>query len=272
MIQHRSQAAGRLRRPVVPVELVSGAEHGVSSARLQRIGTRAPRATACRSIDLCQLPPLPLRQRVERILPKGPLMKWRNVVVLCLDGDDESIRTLTANMFGRYYIDQDLDDNEVRCFGGTGQSKPQTGCLRGLSDLHTKVVICGHGNEYMVDTYYPRNLAAYLLQLGLSEVGLLSFKSCEVGKGAYLDELAGELHHLGVQVGWLVGYKDLAFNRGYSMAVGKFENNLRYYTRDMVTKLPDSWRVKVVRGNTAVTPPKGTSSRYPKLPATGVSS
>jgi hypothetical protein len=104
----------------------------------------------------------------------------------------------------------------------------------------------------------------YLKLWGLQTVGLLTFRGCWLGRGVFLDHLVTMLSMRGIGVGWLIGYTNRACQwRGtWHECSGDRDEALREATGGR-QKLPDSERVKVVKGNRNVVPPNGYSHRYP---------
>lgn len=77
--------------------------------------------------------------------------------------------------------------------------------------LDSRLVLHGHGS--LTRFYYmdsngnnvgatARALAAFLHSAGLRAVGVLKFKACDLGRGAFLEDLVHELEHRGVSIGY----------------------------------------------------------------------
>lgn len=93
-------------------------------------------------------------------------------------------------------------------------------CLQGITS-NDKLMVFAHGSDtglaWMADggdnAVLGGNalaLARLLQKHGLSEVGLITFKACYVGRGEFLHTLAYALSSAGIKAGWLKGYKGLS--------------------------------------------------------------
>jgi hypothetical protein len=129
-------------------------------------------------------------------------------------------------------------------------------------DLASKLIIIGHGNPWLLEGMTAWQLAHKLRQAGLKQVGLISFKSCNLGVDAFLEDLAVGLSAPCVRFGWLIGYRGPVWmvsgptrTDGQGIvpheAVGWEDLALHRFG----LKNPDRERIKLVRGNTAVTIP-----------------
>jgi hypothetical protein len=63
---------------------------------------------------------------------------------------------------------------------------------------------------YLASTDNSKLLATFLRNSGLRRVGLITFKSCFVGRSNFLNKFAVELAREGIRAGWLKGYKGAA--------------------------------------------------------------
>lgn len=204
-------------------------------------------------------------------------MKWKQAVIVVVDPADGPIAHLANACKSRYRVPSD------RCF--TVQPTPgfelkgftplTPGCL-GFSDLSTKIIICGHGQSEGLcmsgGIDLPEEgvkgagvLSDLLKTWGLRAAGLVAFKSCLVGKARFLDELKQMCTVRGIRVGWLIGYRHTAWSwyRGDArrLVAGEVDRQLDWDTRGR-QKMPDSYRVKIVKGNCFVLPTEARSARY----------
>jgi len=135
--------------------------------------------------------------------------------------------------------------------------------LSGMT-LASKLIIVAHGNPHCLAGLSPKQTVDLLYSLGLRQVGLLSFKSCEIGAGDFLDQVVDAARHR-IQIGWCIGYKDIVRTAGRNELVGS-EWRWRRINAAREMKRSDERRVKVVRGNVPVLPPRKPSTRYMPLP------
>lgn len=189
-------------------------------------------------------------------------MKWDKVILIMFDANYSVIRDDAKAWKKRYKIPDDL----CFCFGSKdeikGFNKLYVGSITGISDLNTKIIITAHGNSTSVGGQSAEKLANNLRLAGIKQAGLISIKSCEAGKGDFLKDLCANLG--GILVGWFNGYTNTASRTfGAHEGSGLVDGMIRMFTFGKL-KLPDKWRIKVVKGNVNVTPPNGTSPRYPE--------
>jgi len=124
-------------------------------------------------------------------------------------------------------------------------------------DLSSKLIIIGHGHPRAIAGMDASQLAHKLHAFGLRRVGLISFKSCYLGAGPFLDEFAAALHGRGTLFGWLIGYRgsvwmvDGPTERDHHEAVGLEDVELH----KVGLKNSDYERIRLVRGNVRVTIP-----------------
>ncbi|ENZ9959722.1 hypothetical protein ACFLJF_005384 [Salmonella enterica] len=123
-----------------------------------------------------------------------------------------------------------------------------------LSNLtvNSKLIIISHSDQYQCFSSIfgylrPYKLHQILLKLGLKEVGLISFKGCNIGYGRFLDSLKIVIGDT-IKVGYFLGYK------GPSMTL--FEHECIGYLEILVhsisfgrAKIPDKYRVRILSGN-----------------------
>jgi hypothetical protein len=197
-------------------------------------------------------------------------MKWGRVIIILLDPKDAVCQYHALAWQIRYSVPNHL------CFEGfseegdseLGFQKLHSKRLMHLSDTKTKIIIVGHGSSFAIagagnTNYYPEGLARALKAWGVDMVGLLAFKSCNLGRGAFLDDLKSWLGREGILCGWLIGYRHpvLAMRMSSHEYTDSLDHAIRRITFG-IGKRSDDHRVKIVKGNLDVAPPNGRSSRY----------
>lgn len=197
---------------------------------------------------------------------KNEIGKWEDYYILVCT-TDYAVRNVFMYVKTRYSVP---DENCLNISGIPLKGAKSGGgnCLSSLN-LFSKLIIIGHGSptSLAITDYFESacadDVALLLMEMGLRRVGLISFKSCNIGTGHFLDELLNQLTVVGVKVGWLLGYKDIDWFRFKSQkhCIGNLENTLNILTIDCFPKFPDCWRVKVVKGN-IMTLPARPSSRF----------
>ncbi|GAA0829460.1 MAG: hypothetical protein CL858_04290 [Cupriavidus sp.] len=196
-------------------------------------------------------------------------MKWNDVRVLVIsaaeDGRCKALINAANAWADRYNV-----PSQHRIFDGYGRKagfvKTATGSLSGMTSA-SKLIIIGHANAHGIEQLYakpfcPFGLVNYLHRIGLRQVGLIALKCCLLGRGDYLERFVEEADGR-LEIGWCIGYRDVALTREGHEYVG-YES----HWRDLIPslKLPDSWRVRIVRGTIPVVPPNAPSRRFPPLP------
>ncbi|WP_039056494.1 hypothetical protein [Enterobacter sp. Bisph1] len=177
-------------------------------------------------------------------------MKWNRVVILIIDIIDRVIETTVLNSRMKY------PDSYVVCKHAPGDESSLDNyevankkCLSESLDIYSKLIIVAHGKPYRCGSYSASRLAIYLKYLGVKNVGLISFKSCHIGVGNFLEEFEAECRRMFIFIGWCLGYKgSMTPFRGH-LVIDEFplDKLLRYSSCDLL-KLPDSSRIKVIRG------------------------
>jgi len=71
-----------------------------------------------------------------------------------------------------------------------------------------KLYICGHGDDNSCGHYSAKDVAKLLRDSGLRRVGLVTFKSCCVGRKNYLDKFVAKCGACGISLGYAKGYTD----------------------------------------------------------------
>jgi hypothetical protein len=73
-----------------------------------------------------------------------------------------------------------------------------------------KLIIVAHGSPSEVGGLSARMLAAHLSSWGLKEIGLITFKSCNVGQKTFLETFLAYAAQLDMAIGWAKGYMGTA--------------------------------------------------------------
>lgn len=112
--------------------------------------------------------------------------------------------------------------------------------------LQDKLIVVSHGSPESIDTLDYSKFGDLLRNAGLTQVGLLAIKACQVGKGNFLNNLSVSLAGT-VRIGWLVGYKHSVITRsGAHESTGFLDTVLQV----LGSKLSDNHRVSIQQGNT----------------------
>ena len=129
-----------------------------------------------------------------------------------------------------------------------------------------KLFVFAHGNGVGIawmaddsrgsdaDTRNAGTLAKFLRRHGLTKVGLITFKSCLVGRNQFLKHFAVALAQNGISAGWLKGYK------GFADTVAEADGSVREEIskgkgkkKEVITQQPgddltNNDRLRIVRG------------------------
>lgn len=164
-------------------------------------------------------------------------MKWNDVTLVGLTDDFSTFCPGYYGLKRRYNIP------DARCF-----FPPHANCLANLT-LDSKLIIMGHGIPQKMEDRTPGELVQYLVQtLGLRTVGVISFKTCLIGDGKFLEDFVMRANRYGLKVGWLVGYKtEVHWSVSKKTIVYTMEESL-FYSRE------EKAEAKVVKGNIEVYP------------------
>lgn len=193
-------------------------------------------------------------------------MKWDDVAIIALDPKDCAVMGHAKAWRDRYSIPQD------RCFAYADEAfdgfQPVRADSLSFAGPFTKVIVVCHGmpKGLVIEgrLCFAESLAGLLVAWGLRRVGLLSFKSCQLGAGMFLDDLEADLRRRRVEIGWLIGYKHTVRRwHGigcHEVAVG-VDEQIRLAT-NWKSKQADEGRVKIVRGNVHVIPRSGPTRRF----------
>lgn len=185
---------------------------------------------------------------------------WVDVYLLILDNRGIAMRSIIRACRKRYQL---KDCNIITLtrksrFEITGQE------LANLS-LHSKLIIVSHGDENTLRTSFQGlinhfELFELLLDLGLREAGVISFKACNIGSGFFLEKFKSELCS-DMKIGYLLAYKSYSIEIWGHEGIGCFDTSLRFFSCGLL-KLPDSFRVKIIKGNAKIEGLEMTKRRW----------
>jgi hypothetical protein len=157
-----------------------------------------------------------------------------------------------------------------------GWNKLEPHCLhktfnKDYPTIKDKMMIIAHGTETEIGeegdgegmgTFPPAVLAAKLKRWGIKEVGLITFKCCNLGKGNFLNDFVNAAGTNGIQIGWVKGYTGGAATNK-SMFIGKPSESITrpmsFMGVQMDVPVVGSDRFKIVKGTLPFNVP---DSRY----------
>ncbi|MFX2611788.1 hypothetical protein [Enterobacter mori] len=200
-------------------------------------------------------------------------MKWNKValVVLTRNMDDTTVLEDKEYYIKRYQIPSNLvvTVNQVESQFKWAQGEvyvgrelaTMKGVLAGQLNKRSKIIVVAHGSpppKVMCARLDAILVSRLLRMLGVTEVGLISFKSCFTGLGSYLEEFTVSCTHENIRFGWCLAYINATGLTWTDVATGES----KYFRRQLVGahdlytyllsggygKLPDSYRVRVVKG------------------------
>lgn len=181
-------------------------------------------------------------------------MKWKDIFLIVFESvDDLSWKTSLA-LHQRYHIPMVniavfQRDNIHRYKGFLNRATRES-----------KIIILAHGTADYIDASPLGNMNAieFLIFihdiLGLREAGIITFKSCMIGSGQFLNKCAGNAGLLfdSFKVGWWKGYKGISathfMNETCFFSSGEDDYYLRKKTNGR-DKLPSNLRIEIVKGN-----------------------
>ncbi|MBS9009121.1 hypothetical protein KEQ57_23195 [Escherichia coli] len=174
---------------------------------------------------------------------------WNKVFLLVLDDRGAPLRNCINSYRKRYNIDKKREVNIRVIIDNGGYTGDE------LSDvtIDDKLIVISHADaRYLrvqkLGLISPFEFVTLLSNLGLKEVGLISFKCCHLGAKSYLDDINNELYS-DIKVGYMSAYKRSAVTIFGHEGVGFIDSMIRLASVGLL-KLPDRWRVNFVRGNT----------------------
>ncbi|EFG6833426.1 TPA: hypothetical protein RXP34_003275 [Escherichia coli] len=198
-------------------------------------------------------------------------MKWDNVYVLTFQSDDDLSWKTAFSLCLRY----DIPLERIAVFQKKNILEKDKNFLS-ASTLQSKIIVLAHGTPDYIDCspfglMSPVQFLLFLYnELGLRCAGIISFKSCYLGSGFFLEKCSAncELLFKDLKVGWWKAYKGVAathflFN-SCSFSSGEDDYILRKKTEGG-EKLSDDFRVKIIRGNHDVSPCDIRGARWRRL-------
>lgn len=141
---------------------------------------------------------------------------WKRTILVKLQSDvtvDAAAGLIDRYLIGgkEFRFSEKLEDDWSQLTNGCFKKLPG-----GAPTLDDKLVIVAHGTVDQVGVaahgerfgtgMSAQVFAGRLISCGLEEIGLITFKSCDIGKGPFLFDLAASLNSFGCRVGWLKGY------------------------------------------------------------------
>ncbi|EMD3084762.1 hypothetical protein VQY72_002144 [Salmonella enterica] len=202
-------------------------------------------------------------------------MKWSDIYILVFQSSNDLSWRTAFSLHQRYALP--IEKMAIFCEGTDfyREQKKYTGFLS-KSTVSSKIIILAHGTEDYIDAspfgkMYPVELLSFLYdELGLLEAGLITFKSCNIGKGVFLEKCAQNcsLVFKDLKVGWWKGYTDICathfISNSCSFSSGTEDYKIRA-SNSAENKLSDEIRLKFIKGNIAVNPLHCSSSRWQRL-------
>ncbi|MFX2611655.1 hypothetical protein [Enterobacter mori] len=203
-------------------------------------------------------------------------MKWDRVALLVLNEElNDPIMADEAQYYIRRYnisdhlivtinrpVEQFLHDRKGISVGS--QLAAMNSVLAGKLTCQSKIIIMAHGALPPERTCSGLDavLMARLLQLlGVTDVGLISFKSCYTGLDSYLGEFTVACKSNNIRFGWCLAYIDISTLTWIHPVTGKIRylkrqvigeredaDFLEYFASKGTRKAPDADRVRVVKG------------------------
>lgn len=183
-------------------------------------------------------------------LNQGYYIMWNNVFLLVLDDRGVPLKSCIRAYKRRYNINDDKVINIRQILERGGVSGKE---LINVT-INDKLIVISHADaEYLrapgIGLITPFNFVELLSDLGLKEVGIISFKCCKLGAKHYLLDIKNELYD--IKVGYMSAYKRSAVTIFGHEGVGFVDTMIRLVSVGLL-KLPDKWRVNIVRGNSKV--------------------
>lgn len=171
---------------------------------------------------------------------------WNNVFILALDDRGAPLKSCLMAYQKRYNVSLKNIINFRFIYDKiTGHE---------LSDvtINDKLIVISHADPKYLKCFgrglmTPFEFVVLLTDLGLKEVGIISFKCCKLGSKSYLQDIKDELFS-DILVGYMSGYKKSAVTIFGHEGIGFIDSLIRLLTGGW-GKLPDKYRVKIIRGN-----------------------
>ncbi|HBA9837748.1 TPA: hypothetical protein J1487_004723 [Escherichia coli] len=201
-------------------------------------------------------------------------MKWNDVYVLAFGSKDELSWKTAFALCLRY----DIPFHKMAIFHTDEKKEIPSQYLGFLSNctLQSKIIILAHGTQDYIDCspfgqMSPVTFLLFLYHgLGLRKAGIISFKSCDLGAGFFLEKCKTncELLFKDLHIGWLKAYKGISASHflynSCSFSSGRDDYFLREKT-NCESKLNDDIRVKILKGNVDATPCDIKGQRWANL-------
>ena len=170
--------------------------------------------------------------------------KWDQLYFLKYHGDkiiDESAQ-MYADFFDQVPADHRLTNGDS---GGGWKNVDEVFFPFRKMKISDKLFIVSHGEANgEIGNQDGGTLAADLKQWGLKQVGLITFKCCNLGRGSFLELFVSECTLHGITVGWVKGYTGAAITyRGITGDPYEFVRG-----DHNIPKFGDA-RYKIVQGN-----------------------
>lgn len=189
-------------------------------------------------------------------------MKWKNIYLIVFESKDDLSWRTSFSLHLRYNIPLCNIAIFQKSDGHSLDLDKYNGFLSHAT-LDSKIIILAHGTPDYIDAsplgdMYPINFLDFLYnKMGLRYAGVISFKSCMLGSGFFLDKCKKNCDLLfdRLKVGWWKAYKGIAATH-FSMNSCSFSSGEEdYYLRKESgcrDKLTDESRIKLVRGNASI--------------------
>ncbi len=173
---------------------------------------------------------------------------WNNIYLLILDERDSVLKHCTRSYINRYNI---KECNIIRIRNIIEQGGIYGNELSCVT-INDRMIVIGHAEPLFIRCQGRGNLSPFqfvelLYELGLKEVGIISFKCCRLGKKTYLSEIKNELYDE-ILVGYMSAYRKSAVTIFGHEGVGFVDSMVRLFSFGFL-KLPNRLRVNVVKGN-----------------------
>ncbi|MFX2611915.1 hypothetical protein [Enterobacter mori] len=209
-------------------------------------------------------------------------MKWDRVALIVLDDEDTDSPVIHDPIIAddvRYYIERyNIPSHLVirvnhpslmslynwKAMLVKGARAGQFGVLAGKIGGQSKIIIVGHSAPppRITCSGLDAVLMSRLLKLlGVTDTGLISFKSCHTGAGTYLEDFTKACAHTNIRFGWCLAYTAMASLTWTDLDTGKKksfgrqiigeENDpdyLRFCATSGTEKAADEHRIRVIRG------------------------